>query len=241
VQPALALLVEDIRRSHMDGWAIRDKNAQEDFRMRCMLLLWSGDYQGQGKIANMKHSGKFGCHWCFMPFHKYLCSTGNCMGDNHRRFLPTGSPKRRDRRYGVDDTDPAENKPPAARTHEETCRVGRKLHFWRGTKTAKKELQNTTGINGFCVLSLTPMFDMIKDIMLDWMHVIKNIWEEHLLKVFKGEMKPKPPKTPAYTKNKRPLVGEDLKAAKAKHAKSQDVYHDIIAVSTESLSILFIT
>ena len=34
------------------------------------------------------------------------------------------------------------------------------------------------------------------DINLDMMHVIKNIWQEHLLRVFKGTARPVKPKAP---------------------------------------------
>jgi hypothetical protein len=226
----MGLLVDDLLRSYRDGFAVRDAHRLEDFRMRTILLLWTGDYQGQAKIANMKHSGLQACHWCWHPFHKRLVSTGSCMGDNNRRYLDAESPLRLHPDYGTDHPDPAQNVPPRNRTHEETCAFADELAEDEITqnKTYCKDKQHMSGINGFCVLVLLPLFNIIMDICLDWMHVVKNIWEEHLIKLFKGGGAPCRPTTPSFNdKRGAPLQGTEKTTAEAKHAECIRLYREI--------------
>jgi hypothetical protein len=183
--------------------------------MRALLLLWIGDYQGQGKICGMKHSGKQACHWCMQVFRKGLGTTGSCFADNIRRYMPEDSPYRHDNTYGEDQDDPADNVPPANRTPEEVWRVGADLTAGDNSAAETKHIQETTGIDEVCILGLLPMFCIILDICLDMMHVIKNLWQEHLLPLFRGNGCPSKPRTPAYKKNGRNLVGEAKAAAVA--------------------------
>jgi hypothetical protein len=194
----MAVLVDDLLFSYKHGYAIRDSIREEDFRLRCIVLLWCGDYQGQAKISNMKHSGLYACHWCWHPFIKRLKTTGSNHADNNRRYMDQDDIDRWDTRYGEVPEDPAENSPPALRTHAGICKQGRKLHKCTGTKAEHKRQQDACGINGFCVLALLPMFDMARDICLDWMHVIKNNFEDHLLKLFAGIKPVGRPKEPMH-------------------------------------------
>jgi hypothetical protein len=227
-QAALAVLVDDILRSYNDGYAIRDTSLPEghpdrDFRMRLMLLNWIGDYKGQAKIANMKHQGAKSCHWCMHTFRKGLGQSGSNFADNNRRYLPPRSPLRQDADYGEDSLDEEDNKPPEMRTHQTIWDIGMEITCGSLTKKQKEELATSTGINGLCCLGLLPYFDICLDIMLDFMHVLKNIWQEHLLPVFRGTGVPAPPKK-FSTKRKKPAQIEEEKAI---HAKRKQLYAEV--------------
>jgi hypothetical protein len=57
----------------------------------------------------------------------------------------------------------------------------------------KAHPRKATGVNSISALSLYPMFDIVWDVMPDWMHIIKNLVLPHFIKVVKGERKLKPP------------------------------------------------
>jgi hypothetical protein len=61
----------------------------------------------------------------------------------------------------------------------------------------KEHPRRASGVNGISALSLYPMFDIVWDIMPDWMHIIKNLVLPHFIKVVKGKRKLK---MPAYKK-----------------------------------------
>jgi hypothetical protein len=50
-----------------------------------------------------------------------------------------------------------------------------------------------SGVNSISALSLYPMFDIVWDVLPDWMHIIKNMVLTHFIKVVKGERKLKMP------------------------------------------------
>jgi hypothetical protein len=57
----------------------------------------------------------------------------------------------------------------------------------------KDHPRKATGVNAVSALSLYPMFDIVWDVMPDWMHIIKNLILPHLIKVVKGDRMLKPP------------------------------------------------
>jgi hypothetical protein len=224
-------MVEDLLRAYSDGFAVRDwslpdGHPNKDFRMRVCLLNWIGDYKGQGKIANMKHQGAKECHWCLQHFRKGLGTTGSCFADNTRRYLPRASPIRNDPDYGNDWPDPADNRPPKNRSHDTIWATGWEITCGDGTNKEKEELRKQTGINGLCILGLLPFFDLCMDINLDMMHVLKNIWQEHLLKVFRGTATPKKPKPPA--RGNKPMAKQREEAET--HRVRLELYEEIIDV-----------
>jgi hypothetical protein len=225
------VLVQDLNKAYDDGYSIRDhsKSLQDpacEFRMRVCVLNWIGDYQGQGKIANMKHSGGQACHWCRHFFRKGLGTCGSCFADNNRRYTPPESPLRYDSDYGDDKPDAADNRPPAQRTHASIWATGWEITCGDKTKAEIAILQEATGINGLCVLGLLPLFDLCWDIVLDMMHVIKNIWPEHLLRAFAGVGAPAKPKRRTEN-NKGPAeIAVDRKLHRDRLALFAEVHQD---------------
>jgi hypothetical protein len=227
----MAVLVDDLLRAYQDGYAVRDTSLppgdpNRNFRMRAILLYWIGDYQGQGKIANMKHSGKRACHWCHHLFRKGLGTTGSNFADNNRRYTPPDSPLRGDEDYGVDRPEAEENRPPAPRTHAEIWATGMDLTCGNHNDQEKKRIQKETGIDGLCALGFLPLFDLALDICLDLMHVLKNIWQEHLLKVFGGKGAPKKPTRGSYT-NK---TDEEKEKIKRVHQERLTLFYEVSSV-----------
>jgi hypothetical protein len=231
VQCALAVLVDDLLRAYMDGYSVRDASLLEgdptrDFRMRVCVLNWIGDYQGQGKIANMKHCGQKGCHWCMQHFRRGLGQSGSNFADNTRRYLPPRSPLRDNADCGTDRPLEEDNCPPRNRSHDTIWATGWEITCGNGTKKEKEDLAIATGINGLCVLGLLPFFDICMDICLDMMHVLKNIWQEHLIKLFKGLGKPKRPE-PRKEKKK---TKQEIQTDRATYREQSELYREIAQV-----------
>ena len=71
-----------------------------------------------------------------------------------------------------------------------------------------------TGVNGISALSILPTFDIVWDILPDWMHchIIKNLILPHFIKVVKGK---RDLKVPIYKSVPAPGSASDLEIAAA--------------------------
>jgi hypothetical protein len=125
----------------------------------------------------MAHQGKKACHWCegCWPNNK---AYGRCIFGGHHRWLPRGNPLRTDAELA-----PAERTPASVARDAETSFESDLA--WDDDDHPRK----ASGVNGTCALSLLPMFNIIWDIMPDWMHIIKNLMLPHFIKVVKGKRK----------------------------------------------------
>jgi hypothetical protein len=68
IQCVLLVLVDELLHGQDTGFNIRDfsrhvDDPEHNFMLKVILLFFMGDYPGQGKVANMKHSGFRACHW----------------------------------------------------------------------------------------------------------------------------------------------------------------------------------
>lgn len=123
---------------------------------------------------------------------------GSCTAINNRRNLPLDHAWRDDHRYGVDHARSSQNRPAPRRTHAIRVEVGEYLYqhndlhlHARGQKTVNEKVMKETGINGLCVLVYVPLFDTIDDIMMDWMHMCKCIYQDGFTPMMKGRGRPK--------------------------------------------------
>ena len=130
----------------------------------------------------MTHQGNKACHWCEGNWDKNPAYNRHCFGGHHR-WLDQGNPLRTD----------AEEAPPT-RT---AASVGRDAQAsydsilpWKDANHPRK----ISGVNAICALSLYPLFDIVWDIMPDWMHIIKNLVLPHFIKVVKGKRRLKAPR-----------------------------------------------
>ena len=133
----------------------------------------------------MQHAGIKACHWCHHPFPKILGrGSGNCTAVNNRRGLPPEHHWRDDPAYGEDRVKDAFNRPARLRTHEETVSTG--LYLKDATGTEFTEVKRATGVCGASVLAYIALFDIILDVMIDWMHTIARIFAGSLVPATKG-------------------------------------------------------
>lgn len=126
-------IVDDLLTGQKTGYPVTDYSRDLDdptrnFRVKMILLLWIGDYPAQAKICNMKHSGKFGCHWCMQPFDQ-IGLKGYNLALNQRSFLPRTHSTRTSTEFGgTVNISP----PPAPRTHVKTMQQGMKSQMFAG-------------------------------------------------------------------------------------------------------------
>ena len=137
------------------------------FWLKVILLYWVGDYPGLAKCADMKHAGFYGCHWCKGYFYSH--SPGHNVCIHNRRNLRHNHPYRTDARWGPHET----RDPPPLRTSEEVAAQSREISDME-EGPAKVKKQQATGINGFCLLLLLDMFDIVWDMLPDMMHITKG-------------------------------------------------------------------
>jgi hypothetical protein len=238
-------MVEDFLTAQNEGIAVRDhslpeSNQQRDFMMKCILLFWIGDYPGQAKVCNQKHAGRCTCHWCLQPFKKGLGTTGSNYAFNMRRELPPNHPMRSNPAFGIDEEDAAENLPAKQRTSAEVQQIGERIDFQDDVdldneeKKAIKDVIEATGINGYCIFALLFMFDVVWDFAPDMMHIMKDIWQDHLLPLFKGAdgAKPMRPKMTKLTNAAGdPLDKKTIREKKAQFNSRVTLWEAIVLVT----------
>lgn len=202
LNPGLSVLTDDYLTGQDVGWTIHDGVSGDDFNMRVVLLYALGDYKATGKLTSFTHAGTFACHWC-----KYLTrrdmSITRTVYNEHRRWLPAGSPSRRG------DT----RAPPAPRTHAETSLFGR--------------CGGGVGIDSWCPLELLDYFDLVLDIGPDMMHIAKNIFGNNLVPLMKGHRRPKPPVRLAINKN---LDDDEKRSRSAENKRRLASYFQVCQV-----------
>jgi len=138
------------------------------FWLKVILLFWVGDYPGLEKCAAMKHAGRYGCHWCMGYF--FAHSRGHNVCIHNRRNLRPNHPYRTDARWGPHET----RAPPPLRTTDEVESQSREIsNMEEGAAKVKK--QRATGIDGFCLLLMLSMFDIVWDMLPDMMHITKGV------------------------------------------------------------------
>ena len=193
-----------------------------------ILLLWKGDYPGQGKVSGFVHAGGRACHFCEQLFKNVL--PGHDVFTDTRRFMHDEAAARVDESYGAIETRAA----PVRRTTHKACREGRASSSYSGPKSGHPK--HATGIIGWCVLSLLVLFDVIWDIPMDMMHIIKGFFQSHMMPLFKGDRRPAHLKEPAKTRKVRgedvPFPEEEMRERTAAHAKKKATWSKAYRVTT---------
>jgi hypothetical protein len=88
-----------------------------------------------------------------------------------------------------------ENRPePALRTHAGIIAQGlasaRSLLKWDDDAHPRKD----QGVDGECPLAKVPLFDLVWDVCMDFMHIVKVLLGGHLIPLLRGKRALKPPK-----------------------------------------------
>ena len=185
IQCVLLMFVDELLTGQEEGFDLRDFSIPRgmpghSFNLKTILLFFMGDYPGQGKVANMKHSGKKACHWCHHPFESH--SKGHNVALGTRQHLDEDDPFRHDDSFPRPELRPA----PPMRDHCEMCDTAANMANLSGPELAEE--QKRTGINGECWLSHLHMFNMVWDITGDMMHILKGMWGRRLIPLLKGNI-----------------------------------------------------
>ena len=230
LQSANLILTDELLQGQNQGFKMTDYSVPEgvegrEFIMKTVLLLWSADYPGLQKTANMYSTGYQKCHWCMHRF--IMHSPGHHVASDMRRHLRPGHPRRFDLDYG-----PAAEPKPATRTHAKLVRLGEEMERLKGEPRKKK--QKTVGIYGRCYFSLLKYFDMVWDFLPDVMHIHKGLWSKWLMKLFKGEKKHTGPQKPSYThtKNRKvvPYTLDEMEVRIRKYDEAKAVHLEVVKV-----------
>ena len=180
--PMQQLLVDDLLHWY-DGKMVTDFSKPSDdpqyrFCLRAILLLWCGDYPGLGEATNFVHAcGYNACHWCKMKG-EHSNGLARTVYKDYRRYCDEDDALRQDMRWGSVETRSA----PPPRTHEESVQQGIEADY-------DLLLRKMTGINGSCPLSILPLFNIIRDVVPDLMHIIVNLFK-HWIPLLAGERGP---------------------------------------------------
>jgi hypothetical protein len=234
LQAVTFLLVDDLLQGQEEGYRMIDHSLplgspDRVFYMRCVLLFMVGDYPGQGKLANMLHSGKQGCHWCMQRFEHHCPGHNVALGN--RRHLPAHNSLRDDPRFGAP-CRPDEHPTPPLRAHAQTLATGKEIESTTGTERSRKE--KSTGIYGFCFFAFLFLFDVVWDFMPDMMHIIKDLWQGYFIPYFKGDVEPATPKAPSRTYKRgrqvRHYTLEEMENRTQKHQLAVDRHEKIMRV-----------
>ena len=124
-----------------------------------------------------RHQGHYSCHWCWEKG-KFQVGINRMVFAGYKRMLPPDDPGR------------GANTPeaPAARTHEETCQLGKEADTYdKSGLPGSGHPKHDTGINRWCPLAILKLFCLIRDICPDMMHIIKGLLGGHWIPLLKGE------------------------------------------------------
>jgi hypothetical protein len=170
---AMVVFVDELLQGETVGFRTVDHSKDVSdpgrvFWLKVVLLYWVGDYPGIGKIANMKHAGRKGCHWCEGWFYPH--SPGHNVCIHNRRNLRPDHPYRHDDRWG----EPEIRGPIPLRTKTRVEEQAREIAGMNEDATEQAKQQKQTGIDGFCMFMLLALFDVVEDMLPDMMHVTKG-------------------------------------------------------------------
>ena len=120
-----ARIVDDLHLGQTAGYPCLDAQTGTSFSLKTILLLWVGDYPGQGAASGFAHAscGRFQCHWCLHETPTYLPSRALFL--HNVDHLPQGHPLRR-----FLQRDYQEFGPPPLRQHDECVRRARESEEW---------------------------------------------------------------------------------------------------------------
>jgi hypothetical protein len=172
LQAAFTVLLDEMLWGETEGFRTVDHSKalgdpDRVFWLKVILLFWVADYPGLAKVANMKHAGAYGCHWCEGFF--YAHSRGHNVCIHNRRNLRANHPYRTDARWGSDEL----RAPTPLRTAVKVEAQSREIsNMEEGPEKERK--QTATGINGLCLFVLLSLFDIIWDMLPDMMHITKG-------------------------------------------------------------------
>jgi hypothetical protein len=156
------------------------------------VLCRVGDYPGLGEATSMAHAGGRACHWCNVQF-PWCNAMQRHDHRSARRFTDHGHACRGAGVWG--DAEP--RAVPTMRTHAGIIRDGlasaRSDLPWNNDEHPRYR----SGVDGECPLAKVPLFDLVWDVCMDFMHIVKVLMAGHMVPLMKGLRGLKPPKVKA--------------------------------------------
>jgi hypothetical protein len=199
------------------------------FYPSAMLLGTMGDYDAHCHMLCMVPAGSICCCIKCNIQGVWYSSVGTRVFAQNRRYLDPDDPRRISLIRGCSES----RDPPCTRTRGAAITHGKEAELLKdaiankqwGSKAALDNLVSDCGITGLCPLLQLPEYDPYDRAFLDYMHLVKNIGWNHLLKRMLG-LCPAPPAprndlqvwSDAKRSDKSPAV---LKARDAKFRQRQ--------------------
>ena len=138
-----------------------------------------GDLPATGLASGFSHQGFAGCHWCYTEADN--TDLVRMTWGKFRRELADNHLFRTSNLFDMIE----KGEPSVNRTHVACVRAGILSDTLRGRMGAAH--RKKTGIDTFCCLSLLNLFSIVWDFMPDMMHIIKGLFQSHLIPMLKGE------------------------------------------------------
>jgi hypothetical protein len=140
----------------------------------------------------MSHCGSHPCHWCEAEFPwSHAMRRHDHRGG--RRHLRDNHPWRRRGVWGA-----AEDRgPPPHRTHESVIADAAEAASSALPWQSKTHPRRKSGVDGPCPLAKVPLFNLVWDVCMDFMHIVKVLMSGHLFPLLKGQRSLKAPQVEA--------------------------------------------
>ena len=130
----------------------------------------------------MAHSGQKDCHWCEQKFpwshamrrHDHRCA---------RCFLRPAHPYRSQGVWGEEEL----RLPPQMRTHASIVADAAATEASRLEWKHKQHPRRDTGVDGPCPLAKVPLLNLVWDVCMDFMHIVKVLISGHLFPLLKSQ------------------------------------------------------
>jgi hypothetical protein len=144
----------------------------------------------------MAHAGKKDCHWCEQEF-QWSHAMRRHDHRSARCFTRPGHPFRNAGVWGE-----AENRPPPTmRTHASIIAAAATTEASRLKWDDKQHPRRATGVDGRCPLAKVPLFDLVWDVCMDFMHIVKVLIAGHLFPLLKSQRALTPPQVKVNAAN----------------------------------------
>jgi hypothetical protein len=149
----------------------------------------------------------------------------NLRKSTHYRWTHAHCPHRHDMQFGSVER----GGPPPPRTHQEAVAEGLKCDEYTGPEAHHP--RKTSGINGSTPFSLLPLFDIIRDLCPDMMHIVVNFFK-HWISVLSGQRTPT--RNPQFKKPPPRAPAREFKAYKDELARFKRAVHACNLLSLSS-------
>jgi hypothetical protein len=191
----LSVVADDLHIGEEKGYRVTDSSRSlgdpsRVFYVKTILLFMQGDYKAQALNCGQAHQGGFPCHWCKHNPSK-IAGVNRHVSGGYSSYYPI--------RHA--------NRPfdaliqPASREHDATCLAAMRNAAARDRRirdpqnvAEEDKAEHIDGVKEWCPLAILAFFCVIWDFVPDMMHMVYNLLKTYIVKLMKGERKPKMPR-----------------------------------------------